>query len=379
MTKRFRCGRLTITKDGKIKKLELEDGGGSRFCQWDPIDMDFNSIHHRLIDIFKLDSKLKTSVYDFQHQPLDINKYKTLFEYINQNGLNISSTIIYICTHHVDDNDNQTRIVKKRSETSPISMSPSMMNASSSQQKVSNLTKTTSSTSIDNKHINKNEEEFNQGKIDLFNVYSFEKSNKDLINNIRSFIRQYGLDSILLQFFEYICIIEGYVHSTIHPLNQQIEHFIQNFDLYKQSEIDFYSKNLNDVYNICRSAKTLINVNKKKFDHIEQFSIIINSCSEFYTNLKILYNRWFENLEKKNNTSNTLRSSLLHPVKGVSLTSTSSNIQISSQGHNEINIENSVEQMQTLSSNASQLVPSIEIIDDEYIKYSLFKRVSQYE
>ncbi|CAF4583421.1 unnamed protein product, partial [Rotaria sp. Silwood2] len=77
MTKRFRCGRLTITKDGKIKKLELEDGGGSRFCQWDPIDMDFNSIHHRLIDIFKLDSKLKTSLYDFRHQLLDINKYKT--------------------------------------------------------------------------------------------------------------------------------------------------------------------------------------------------------------------------------------------------------------------------------------------------------------
>ncbi|CAF3317022.1 unnamed protein product, partial [Rotaria sp. Silwood2] len=54
MTKRFRCGRLTVTKDGKIKKLELEDGGGSRFCQWDSIDMDFDSIHHSLIDIFKL-------------------------------------------------------------------------------------------------------------------------------------------------------------------------------------------------------------------------------------------------------------------------------------------------------------------------------------
>ncbi|CAF4658761.1 unnamed protein product [Rotaria sp. Silwood2] len=106
-------------------------------------------------------------------------------------------------------------------------------------------------------------------------------------------------------------------------------------------------------------------------------SEFFNSVGQAYFKFKNCEasNVWFENLEKKNNTSNTLRSSLLHPVKGVSLTSTSSNIQISSQGHNEINIENSVEQMQTLSSNASQLVPSIEIIDDEYIKYSLFKRM----
>ncbi|CAF2755273.1 unnamed protein product [Rotaria sp. Silwood2] len=378
MTKRFRCGRLTVTKDGKIKKLELEDGGGSRFCQWDSIDMDFDSIHHSLIDIFKLDSKLKTSLYDFRHQLLDINKYKTLFEYINQNGLNISSTIIYICTHHVDDNDNQTRIVKKRSKTSPISMPSSMTNASNSQQKVSNLTKTTSSTSIDNKHINKNEEEFNQGKIDLFNVYSFEKSNKDLINNIRSFIRQYGLDSILLQFFEYICIIEGYVHSTIHPLNQQIEHFIQNFDLYKQSEIDFYSKNLNDVYNICRSAKTLINVNKKKFDHIEQFSIIINSCSEFYTNLKILYNNWFEHVEKNNNNNkyNTLSSSLIHPIESIS---SNSNIKSSSEYSNEINVENFKEQLQTSSSSSNKSAPLLstrKLFDNEAgAKFLLFRQL----
>jgi len=54
MNRRFRCGRLILTKDGTIKKLELEDGGGSRFCDWDPIDIGFDDIHCRLIDIFNL-------------------------------------------------------------------------------------------------------------------------------------------------------------------------------------------------------------------------------------------------------------------------------------------------------------------------------------
>ncbi|CAF4734489.1 unnamed protein product, partial [Rotaria sp. Silwood2] len=55
---------------------------------------------------------------------------------------------------------------------------------------------------------------------------------------------------------------------------------------------------------------------------------------------------WFENIEKNNNTSNTLSSSLLHPIESVSSTSTHSNIQISSKYHNKINVE----QLQTSSS-----------------------------
>ena len=54
MNRRFRCGRLILTKDGTTKKLELEEGGGIRYCDWDPIDMNFDGIYHRLLDIFKL-------------------------------------------------------------------------------------------------------------------------------------------------------------------------------------------------------------------------------------------------------------------------------------------------------------------------------------
>ncbi|CAF3182032.1 unnamed protein product, partial [Rotaria sp. Silwood2] len=288
MNRRFRCGRLTLTKDGIVKKLALENGGGSRFCNWDPIDMDFDSVHRSLIDIFKLgDSKRKTSLCDFRLQPLDVSQYNTFFEYVNKNGLNRYSTIIYICTHHADDNDNQRMIVNKKKETPVISPSSSLIsNSLNSQQKISIVAEATSSTSIENKHIDKNEDESGQQETYQSDVYSFEKFNNDLVNNSRTFISQHSFDPILIQLFENICIIDGYVRSSIHPLNQQIEHLIQNLQLHNQSEIELYSTNLIEIYTICRSVKTLIKLNKKKFNHIEQFSIIINLFSEFYKNLK---------------------------------------------------------------------------------------------
>ncbi|CAF1495282.1 unnamed protein product [Rotaria sordida] len=292
MNRRFRCGHLVLTRDGTIKKLELEDGGGSRFCNWDPIDMDFNSIHRNLIDIFKLEgSKLKTSLYDFRHQPLDINQYHSFFEYVNKNGLNCNSTIIYLCTHQADDNDNQMMILKKSKETPAISPSSPSLSISYSlnpQQKISIFPGAISSiTSIENKHVDKYEDKFDQKQTYQSYVYSFEKANNDLVKNMRIFISQHSFDQILIQLFEYICIIKGYVNSVIQPLNQQIQHFIQNFQLYKQFEINLYSNSLNEVSNICQSVETLIKLNKKKFDYIQQFSMIINSFFEFYENLKV--------------------------------------------------------------------------------------------
>ncbi|CAF2916468.1 unnamed protein product, partial [Rotaria sp. Silwood2] len=203
-------------------------------------------------------------------------------------------------------------------------------------------------------------------------VYSFEKFNNDLVNNSRTFISQHGFDPILIQLFENICIIDGYVRSSIHPLNQQIEHLIQNLQLHNQSEIELYSTNLIEIYTICRSVKTLIKLNKKKFNHIEQFSIIINLFSEFYKNLKILYNRWFENIEKNNNTSNTLSSSLIHPIESVSSTSTHSNIQISSEYHNRINVE----RLQISSSDIRQPISFTRTPEEnEEKKFYLFRQI----
>ncbi|CAF4591032.1 unnamed protein product, partial [Rotaria sp. Silwood2] len=123
--------------------------------------MNFDNIHRSLVDMFNLgESQLKTSLYDFRHQPLDINKYNTFFEYVNKNGLNCHSTIVYLCTHHADANDNQMMILKKNKETPAISpSSPSVPNSLNPQQNISILAEATSSTtSIEIKY----EDESNQ-------------------------------------------------------------------------------------------------------------------------------------------------------------------------------------------------------------------------
>jgi hypothetical protein len=58
MAKRFRCGRLMVTQDGKIKRLILKNGGGTRFCYWYPYNMTFGNVQYRLLRIFKL-SKIR--------------------------------------------------------------------------------------------------------------------------------------------------------------------------------------------------------------------------------------------------------------------------------------------------------------------------------
>ncbi|CAF3804423.1 unnamed protein product, partial [Rotaria sp. Silwood1] len=102
MHKRFRCGLLMLTKDGKVKKLDLENGGGSRLCDWFNKDMSLNDIYRLIFNIFKLgnltkinvdnfisqflfygsqaDTELETSLYDFQLQPLDVNQYETFLD-----------------------------------------------------------------------------------------------------------------------------------------------------------------------------------------------------------------------------------------------------------------------------------------------------------
>ncbi|CAF1397438.1 unnamed protein product [Rotaria sordida] len=375
MNRRFRCGRLISTGNGVIKKVELEDGGGTRFCNWDPINMDFEDIHHRLLDIFRLDeNKYKTSLYDFQRQPLDINQYHTFLEYFNKNGLNCNSTVIYICTDQADNDDddnNSTMMLTKKRKTSAITTS-SQSNPLNSKQKISIASETTSTiTSVEMKHVDKYAEESNQEQTSRSSsVYSFENSNNDLVNNIHILISQNSFDEILIQLFEYICVIHGYVRSIIHPLQQQIQNLNEYFKLIDQSEMKLYSHCLNNVSNICQSIETLIKLNKKKFDHIEQFPIIVNSFSQFYENLKILYNQWFEYVEKNNNRSNTPSSSVNHPIESISSTFLHSNIQVSSEDRVETNVENSEKRLQTSSSSAQE--PS----DGETNKkFSLFRQL----
>lgn len=54
MSKKFRCGRLLQTSDGRIKKLDLGSGGGTRTCDWSDEQMTFDEVHDRLLTVFDL-------------------------------------------------------------------------------------------------------------------------------------------------------------------------------------------------------------------------------------------------------------------------------------------------------------------------------------
>lgn len=54
MTKRFRCGRAIITKDGVVKHKDHDNGGGSLYCEWTHRDMRFTDVHRSLLRLYNL-------------------------------------------------------------------------------------------------------------------------------------------------------------------------------------------------------------------------------------------------------------------------------------------------------------------------------------
>jgi hypothetical protein len=61
MKKRFRCGRLIVTRDGIPNKIDLKYGGGTRFCNLDHVHMSFKDVHYRLREIYR-SSKMITGI-----------------------------------------------------------------------------------------------------------------------------------------------------------------------------------------------------------------------------------------------------------------------------------------------------------------------------
>lgn len=66
MTKKFHCGRLVKSKNGKVKKLELIYGGGTRDCSLSHIDMGFDEVHDIIRGLFKLGNLSALNYYNFQ-------------------------------------------------------------------------------------------------------------------------------------------------------------------------------------------------------------------------------------------------------------------------------------------------------------------------
>ncbi|CAF3122441.1 unnamed protein product [Rotaria socialis] len=54
MHKRFRCGLVTLTKNGKVKKIGLDNSGGSRWCDCFNKSMTLKDVHRLIRNIFKL-------------------------------------------------------------------------------------------------------------------------------------------------------------------------------------------------------------------------------------------------------------------------------------------------------------------------------------
>lgn len=134
-----------------------------------------------------------------------------------------------------------------------------------------------STISNEHQHVVKDEPDLNSQKAYL--EYPFKNISDDLVKNIRYSITQDTCDQTLIELFQNCSILHGYICSTIHPTQRS-----QNFQLMNQSE---HLNNLNDIVNICKSMKTLMDLNKEQLDQIQNFLSIKNIFTQLYRNLTV--------------------------------------------------------------------------------------------
>ncbi|CAF4088989.1 unnamed protein product, partial [Rotaria magnacalcarata] len=249
MHKRFRCGLVTLTKNGKVKKLGLDNGGGSRWCDWFNKSMTLKDVHRLIRNIFKLeaDTECETSLYDFKLQPLDFNQYRTFFEYIRKQGLNRA-----IFDFAASNNNpvrksllaNEKKAKKKKSNTAISREETSVQTITSS-----------STTSIEFMHV-EDEQDFDRQQI-ANSSYDYS-----LINSIREDVRdllsQNDYDLVLISLFENTSLIHEYSCLIIDALKQRIGLSKTDFQAIKQADITFHSNCLNNTYNICELTLELL-------------------------------------------------------------------------------------------------------------------------
>ncbi|CAF4425611.1 unnamed protein product [Rotaria socialis] len=296
MHKRFRCGLLMLANDGKVKKLGLENGGGSRLCDWSDKSMTLKDVHHLIRNLFKLaDIERETSLYDFKLQPLNFNQYRTFFEYIDQQGLNCTSTVIYVCTHEGSNNNS----ARKSSLVNEKKVKQKTLNSSISREETS--VETITSASITSMQFNRVdvEQNFNQQQIANSSYeYSLLIAISSIMKNLREMISKNRFYTVLMKLFENMSIIDGYSCLLINSLKQRIALSKTDFQLISQSEIILYSNCLNNFLTISESTVKLFKGQKNRFSNIELYSTIRESFIVFYHNLKILHTNWIKRVEK---------------------------------------------------------------------------------
>jgi hypothetical protein len=109
------------------------------------------------------------------------------------------------------------------------------------------------------------------------------------LKNARDLISQNTFDEIIMiQLFENISIIKGYVCSTIDPLREQFQQSDDEYlEISKKDKIDLYLNSIMAVYDICQSTETLLGVKKNKANDVRLFETFINLFSQFYHHLKV--------------------------------------------------------------------------------------------
>ncbi|CAF3968216.1 unnamed protein product [Rotaria magnacalcarata] len=326
MHKRFRCGLVTLTKNGKVKKLGLDNGGGSRWCDWFNKSMTLKDVHRLIRNIFKLeaDTECETSLYDFKLQPLDFNQYRTFFEYIRKQGLNRA-----IFDFAASNNNpvrksllaNEKKAKKKKSNTAISREETSVQTITSS-----------STTSIEFMHV-EDEQDFDRQQI-ANSSYDYS-----LINSIREdvhdLLSQNDYDLVLISLFENTSLIHEYSCLIIDALKQRIGLSKTDFQAIKQADITFHSNCLNNTYNICELTLELLQRETHKFSHIQLYSMICESFTSFFLNLQIIRTQWFNRVENYND-ANLVSSSLVKlEASSVSQCDLDKTIEISRQDHRE--------------------------------------------
>ena len=146
---------------------------------------------------------------------------------------------------------------------------------------------------VDDDALN-NKQESNQEQVHQYTSssssdinYSFKETMNELMKNVHEFLSLIGIDEILRQLFENICVINGYVYLTINQLNEKVQHsnnYLQSLD---HQEIQLFMKSLINTCDISQSTMTLIQLNKEKFEHIPIFTTITHLFVKVYDNLKV--------------------------------------------------------------------------------------------
>ncbi|CAF1475892.1 unnamed protein product [Adineta steineri] len=348
MSKRFRCGRLMFGRNGKVRKMNLARGGGTRFCEWNNSDMNFKDVHQSLLNIFNIQAtKFKTSLYDFQLKRLDVNQYNTFSEYIQKYGLSSNNQQVN------NQPDIQTQPNKKNQRKKQARAARMTLKIEEMKPLVTETTPRAITWNqyepvlkIELDEDDEEEENHQTSSNNTYAGYSFKESSNTLMMIVWEFISDNSFDQILIQLFEYTCSVQGYVCLTIDPLKQKMSLLHENIQSIDKADIEWHSHSLDNINNICKSIKKLLGENMDKFGPNEIYSTFNEKFSQFHDNLKILRHQWYEFVKVYNGSSEHLPPSIHsvesiiptvpHSVESIASTVSRSDNQSVSEDHSEL-------------------------------------------